>query len=358
MSKRLVTKLNGIVNNDSLLKLGELRIKIDKVQSPSKSNRSLTIVVNSSTNIRIIGEGYFTDENLSANKGKSLLLNPESLNYIYVSNNDVTVSVENKYNLTSIWCNAAQNPDGAGKEHNNIHINIDDLKYSTALTALNLSNTSVTGDIVAVKNLTRLYYLNLSNTSVTGDIAAVKNLTALTALNLSNTSVTGDIVAVKNLANLTNLFSRSNNTTGDISTISSLTKLSQCQLNRVTGDIAAINNTKITDIIISKSGGLTGDIAKLKSDFKYLGLDNDSTSKFTWSSRDSESFIFGNGGAPILSTSLDDMLINMAQCRNGLTSSSSTYVKGISYQGKRTSASDAAVETLQNYGYTISIIKA
>ena len=154
------------------------------------------------------------------------------------------------------------------------------------------------------------------------------------------------------------MFSRLNNTTGDISVISSLTKLSQCQLNSVTGDIAAINNTKITDIIISKSGGLTGDIAKLKSDFKYLGLDGDSTSRLTWSSRDSESFIFGNGGTPILTSSLDDMLINMAQCRNGLTSSSATYLKGISYQGKRTSASDAAVEKLQSYGYTISIIKA
>ena len=154
------------------------------------------------------------------------------------------------------------------------------------------------------------------------------------------------------------MFIRYNNTTGDISAIRSLTKLSQCQLSSATGDVAAINNTKITDIIISESGGLSGDIAKLKSDFKYLGLDGDSTSKFTWSSRDSESFIFGNGGNPILYTSLDDMLINMAQCRNGLTSSSQSFLKNISYKGKRTSASDAAVEKLQSYGYTISIIMA
>ena len=358
MNKCLVTKLNVIVNNDSLLKLGELRIKIDKVQSPSKSNRSLTIAVNSSTNIRIIGEGYFTDENLSANKGKSLILNPESLNYIYVSNNDVTVSVENKYNLTKIWCNAAQNPDASGTGHNNIHLNIDDLKFSTALNTLNLSNTSIEGDIAAVKNLTRLSYLNLSNTSIEGDIAVVKNSTALNTLNLSNTSIEGDIAVVKNLVNLTILFSRGNNTTGDISTISSLTKLNQCQLSSVTGDISAINNTKITDIIISNSGGLTGDIAKLKSDFKYLGLDGDSTSTFTWSSRDTNSTIFGNGGFLKLSTSVDDMLINMAQCRNGLTSSSALWEKVISYQGNRTSASDAAVEKLQSYGYNVRINKA
>ena len=103
---------------------------------------------------------------------------------------------------------------------------------------------------------------------------------------------------------------------------------------------------------------MSGDIAKLKSDFTYLGTDGDTTSEFTWSSRDSGSVIFGNGGRPIIISNLDDMLINMAQCRNGITSSSASWEKGISYQGNRTSASDAAVEKLQQYGYTISIAKA
>ena len=426
MNKCLITKLNGIVNNENLLKIGEFRIKIDKVQTPSTSNRSLAIGVNIPTNIRIIGSGYFTDENLSADKGKSLLLNPKSLNYIYVSNDDITISIENKYNLTRFNCNAVQNPWDVGMNHANIHINIEDFKYSTALTGLGLSSTSVSGDIAAVKNLTALTSLVLNSTSVSGDIAAVKNLTALTGLGLSSTSVSGDIAAVKNLTALTGLIlsstsvsgdiaavknltaltslalsstsvsgdiaavknltaltglalsstsvsgdiaavknltaltslnTRFSNVNGDISNINSLSKLKFCQLNSVAGDITVINNTMLNSIIISNSGDLTGDIAKLKSDFKYLGLDNDSTSRFTWSSRDSSSIIFGNGGTPTLTSNLDDMLTNMAQCRNGITSSSNSWEKVIEYQGNRTSASDAAVEKLQSYGYTVKINK-
>ena len=380
MNKCLITKLNGIVNNENLLKIGEFRIKIDKVQTPSTSNRSLAIGVNSPTNIRIIGSGYFTNVDLSADKGKSLLLNPESLNYIYVSNDDITISIENKYNLTIFICNAVQNPWEVGRDHANIHINIEDFKYSTALTGLGLSststsgdisnlknltaltslflnNTNVTGDIAAVKNLTALTSLYSSNTNITGDVAAVKNLTALVSLDLSNTNITGDIAAVKNLTNLTGLNLSSNSTSGDISAINSLTKMNRCTLNNATGDIVALNNTKIVSIIISNSGGLTGDIAKLNSNFKYLGLNYDSTSRFTWSSRDSSSIIFGNGGTPTLTSNLDDMLTNMAQCRNGITSSSNSWEKVIVYQGNRTSASDAAVEKLQSYGYTVKINK-
>ena len=401
MNKCLVTKLNGSVNNESLLKMGELRIKIDKVQSPSTSNRSLAIGVNSPTNIRIIGSGYFTDENFSANKGKSLLLNSESLNYIYVSNDDITISIENKYNLTKFNCKAVSNPWEVGNNHTNIHINIEDFKYSTALTGLGLSYTSVSGDIAAVKNLTALTGLVLSSTNITGDIAAVKNLTSLTSLVLSSTNITGDIAAVKNLTSLTSLVLSSTNITGDIaavknltsltslgvestsvsgdiaavknltaltglkltntfvsgdiSAIGSLSKLISCGLNSVMGDISVLNNTKLDNIIISNSGGLTGDIAKLNANFKYLGLNNDNTSRFNWSSRDSGSVIFGNGGNPILISNLDDMLINMAQCRNGITSSSASWEKNITYQGKRTSTSDSAVEKLQGYGYKINI---
>ena len=157
---------------------------------------------------------------------------------------------------------------------------------------------------------------------------------------------------------MTSLYLKNTQVTGDIAGISPLIKLKDANLNHVTGNISAINNTKLTSIIISNSGGLSGDIAKLKSDFIYLGTDGDTTSEFTWSSRDSGSVTFGNGGRPIIISNLDDMLINMAQCRNGITSSSASWVKGISYQGNRTSASDAAVEKLQQYGYTISIAKA
>ena len=52
------------------------------------------------------------------------------------------------------------------------------------------------------------------------------------------------------------------------------------------------------------------------------------------------------------------MLQNQAQCQIGFTSSDTVYYKTISIVGTRTSASDDAVQALQNKGYTISIIPA
>lgn len=346
MNKCLVTKLNATVDNDSLLHMGELRIPVEKLTSATSTTQKLIITFNEDTYIEIIGDGYFTDENLTANLGKKKQIPANVETTTYFSNGDFSISIKNKYALKGI-------------NMKNALVDIGEFKYSNSLTKLQFQNcTKVTGDLDALKNLTAINLLYLSSTKVTGDIAALKNMTALVDLYLSNTKVTGDLDALKNCVSLLNLGMRGSNTKGDIAVLKNLTSLLTCSLNSVLGDITALNSTKLTDIIISNSGGLTGDIAKLKSGFKYLGLDGDSTSTFTWSSRDTNSITFGNGGSPILSTSLDDMLINMAQCRNGLTSSSSSWEKNISYQGNRTSASDAAVEKLQSYGYTVSITKA
>ena len=50
------------------------------------------------------------------------------------------------------------------------------------------------------------------------------------------------------------------------------------------------------------------------------------------------------------------MLKNQAQCQVGFKSNESTRYKTITVFGKRTSASDDAVQSLQSKGYTISIV--
>ena len=308
MGNCLVTKLKGSTSNNELLRIGEMRMRIAKVENPTDANRGFGISVNKPVVLEIVGDGYFTDKTLTVNKGKTITLNAD-VNGVWVSNDNVEIAILDKYSITAL---SSFYPQTSAAYGSRLYLNLSDLKYSTALTSLNLAGTQVTGDI-----------------------ANLKGLTALTSLNLRNTQVTGDIAA-----------------------ISPLSKLKDAQLNHVTGDISAINNTKLTSIIISKSGGLSGDIAKLKSDFIYLGIDSDTTSKFTWSSRDTNNYIFGNSGSPVLLSNLDDMLINMSQCRSGITSTSPIYYKSIQYQGNRTSASDEAVATLQQKGYTISIAKA
>ena len=338
MGKCLITKLNGSVNNSELLKIGELRINFGKVQNPTKENRSLNIKVNKESKVELIGDGYFTDENLGANKGKSLLLSPNTNNYIYISNNDVAISISDKYALTGIFHQAVEYPWNASGDKSHIKYNLEDLKYSAALTNLSAKSANISGDISALTNLTALVTMDLSNTQISGDIANLKTLTALTSMSLSNAQVSGDIANLKTLTALTsmNLSNMQNPLTGNISNLKSL--------------------TKCTDIKLDYSK-LTGDLATLPASCRFVSFYKDKGSTFTWTTRSSSAKIIAIASTATL-TNIDKMLQDQAQCQVGFSSSDDVWLKTISVTGNRTSASDDAVATLQQKGYTISIAKA
>ena len=407
MGKCLITKLNGSVNNSELLKIGELRISFGKVQNPTKENRSLNIKVNKESKVELIGDGYFTDENLGANKGKSLLLSPNTNNYIYISNNDVAISISDKYALTGIFHQAVEYPWNASGDKSHIKYNLEDLKYSaaltnlsaksanisgdisaltnltalvtmdlsnaqvsgdianlktlTALTSMNLSNAQVSGDIANLKTLTALTSMDLSNAQVSGDIANLKTLTALTSMNLSNTQISGDIANLKTLTALTSMNLSSTNISGNISALANLTALTSMNLsnmqNPLTGNISNLKSlTKCTDIKLDYSK-LTGDLATLPASCRFVSFYKDKGSTFTWTTRSSSAKIIAIASTATL-TNIDKMLQDQAQCQVGFSSSNDVWLKTISVTGKRTSASDDAVATLQQKGYTISIAKA
>ncbi|RHH73337.1 hypothetical protein, partial [Segatella copri] len=83
MRKCLVTKLNGVVNNNTLLKLGEFRIKV--IDAPS-SKRNIWLKAKKELNLSIIGDGYFLDNTDTNNIGKTLTLSPENMNEVHFSN--------------------------------------------------------------------------------------------------------------------------------------------------------------------------------------------------------------------------------------------------------------------------------
>ena len=311
MSKCLVTKLNGSSNNSELLRLGEIRIGISKVDSPNHWTQGFNIIVNKLTVLEIIGDGYFTDVNLTANNGKKITLNPNVTQNVYVSNGDFEVAILDKYALVSIWDYDTYSEGNSNYSQKNKSISdIGFFKYSTALTNISLVNTQISGDIANLKNLTALTKLELSNTQISGDIANLKNLTALTSMSLSNQQIP---------------------LTGEISALSTLSKC------------------KSMSFPFSK---LTGDLAILPDACYAVSLYYDKGSAFTWSTRPSSAYIITLGQAS-LSSNVDKMLQDQAQCQVGLSAN-----KIISVTGTRTSASDAAVVILQQKGYTISIAKA
>ena len=331
--KCLVTKLNGTVNNDSLLKLGEVKFKFNKVANPTSDTRNFYITVNKPTTLKINGGGFFTDKNLIENKGDTLTIDANSSGLYFVSNNDVEISVIDKYNLTSL--RNYDNIATSGKEdYSNKFKDFDlsDIICCTALESVLVVNTSLKGDIKYLCNLPKMNYIMLNNTSVSGDIASFSKLVNLTNFSVSNTSVSGDIASFSKLVNLTNLNVSNTSVSGDIASFSKLVKLTSSLL---------IENTFIS-----------GDLGTLPDNIKWVRCSKDQN--FTWTTTNRTKILAMQN---VKCDKIDNLLKDLADKEADFTGEQGWY-KTISLIGTRTSASDAAVQALQSKGYTVSITPA
>lgn len=377
MNKCLVTKLNGIVDNNSLLKIDEMSIKISRVSSPNVKTQSFNFKFAKETKLEIIGNGYFTDASLSPNKGKTLVIPAGSKTDVYVSNGDFELRILNKYNLRTISFVAEgqiyQKDDVANKT-----MDIGSLAYSTLINEIRLGNTNVYGDIAALKNLSEVLIVELANTKVYGDIANIKECNLFLTLRISNTQVSGDISVLRNLTELNTFTIANTQVSGDIAAMSDLTKLTSYDVTNtsvwgnissiqnlskltsvnfmytgVTGSVSSLKNLALLKDCYLYAGSFSGDLALLPASCSYISFRYDKGSNLTWSSRSSSSVILSIDGTAKLDN-VDKMLQDQANCQIP----NSTVQKVISAVGTRTSASDAAVATLQQKGYTVSIIPA
>ena len=391
-NKCLVTNYGGVVNNDSLLHVGEFKIKQVKIDSPTSITQAILLNGNN-IDVEIKGDAYFTDSTLSDNLGKKQT-NVDGKT-LYVSNNDCEIAVTNKYNITSIYFRETKSQwvsfaslslnktllledlkyspnlsvlraayivgDLSNIKSNNITIldsasstitgDISVLKDKTSLSYLSLGN-SVTGDISVLKDKTSLSYLSLGN-SVTGDISVLKDKTSLFYLSLGN-SVTGDLASLANLSSLAQLYISYSKLTGDIASLSSCGKLSNAILpSGITGSVDSLRDNTVFNSIMFIGANITGDISVLAN--SLFTLTASKSCHFTWSHRDPSANIISLlpfTGSMVIDN-VDKMLQDQAQCvvPSGVT-------KTISVTGTRTSASDDAVATLQSKGYTVSITRA
>lgn len=332
MGKCLVTKLSGSVNTNKLLKLGEMRIEFNSVSAPSNKTQGITLQSAKPITLKIVGNGYFTDKTLTENKGNTLSILPNSLTYIYVSNGDFYISIPDKYSLAALALFAEES--GSDDSVKNKTVYLDQIEYSTLLTILRISSENVIGDIDSLKNLTSLTALNMSNLkNVNGDIDSLKGLSSLRILQIVGSNLTGDIASLKALTSLETLMTTS--LKGDVSALKPLTSLKTLWL---------------------KNGSFYGDCAVLSPVLSLVSFqtNTENHSTLTWSARPSTSCIVSIEGQPKMDN-IDKMLQDQAKCK---TPSTASVRKIIEVIGTRTSISDAAVQTLQSKGYTVSITPA
>ena len=329
MGKCLITKLNGSVSNDKLLKLGEMRFyfkKEDKYSNVLNHGISLTFAEN--TTISVVG-GNFVDKTDNSNLGTTLSFEADVNKNIFVSNENCYISV-NKYLLLNISA-----VDGEDKTV--CYFSIDDLKYSSKINNIYSLSSQVTGDIANLKNLTALTKINLYGSQVTGDIANLKDLTALTKINLYGTQVTGYIANLKDLTALANIDLSGSQVTGDIAAFTNMSELKELRLNVPTSLVL-------------------GELSSLPT--KLLFYSANRANKFTWNNTRSISYSIVALENVVLGESVDKALNDLASCTNKNTDSNPSWYKVINIIGTRTSASDAAVQTLKSKGYTVSITPA
>ena len=377
MGKCFVTRLSGSTSNNELLRLGEMRIKLKKITSPSEKTQVFSLTAKKDTNLEIIGDGYFTDSNLSENKGKTMTIPADSTQSVFVSNNNLEIAILDKYSISSIGVNK-------NTVEPNMSVCIDDFKYSKSLTYMSLISAEVSGNIDSLINCKGLTLVDLPKSSVYGNIASLKDINTLTSVVLASTQISGDISNLKNLTSLQVLHLYNTNVSGDISNLKNLTSLQVLLLDNtnVYGDIGSLSGCKSLNIIKAynsatpftgeinafqnipnlkevslKYSRLSGDLATLPASCKFVSFQKDSGSSFTWGTRAPSSKIVAIEGNASL-TNIDEMLQDQAQCQIGFTSSDAVAYKTISVAGNRTSESDDAVATLQQKGYTISIAKA
>ena len=364
MGKCLVTKLNGAVTNDKLLHLGETVVSVlndeenalfaqlilageyscdhAHMLGEERVEANVKMSINKWTDLKSIEKGTYNIHLYDKYKASGVLIKKDVLD---------TKQLDFLLNCTQFHANFIKDA----------HFDISVLIKSEKLQLINLSG-NITGDIASLKSNTGLTSLSLSG-NITGDIASLKSNTGLTSLSLRG-NITGDIASLKSNTGLT-ILSLSGNITGDIASLKSNTGLTSLSLSgnhsvtikaeSLPSSLSSINNKSFYNEDF-------GDISVVCPNLTYLylgknvnGMNNKPNVK--WTNRPSSYKTIGIFDSPNVD-SIDKMLQDQANCQSEITPSTPEYLKLISATGTRTSASDAAVQTLQSKGYTVSITPA
>jgi len=305
MAQCLITKLKGIVNDDSLPKLGELIIEVNNVSSKNLELTYTGVNIRTCGNITISNTAYDTAKSVSGT-GKIFLSNEGKENQVY----EIKTWGEEGFSFPNL-----------------------NSSFLKACSILYISNKGYDTPLARSKNR-----INISNTNVIGEYADFKDSEIIS---LSNSTWNGG--EVFDLDKLPN---------------NSKTTLIELSKMNVKGDISRLNATnypKVTSLKFwgnKNAEGLHGDISKLTPNGSLVYLTR-SSAGYSWSDRPSNYKVLAMSNAN-LNGDIDKMLINQASLEVG----SSYEYKNIGVIGTRTSASDAAVATLQDKGFTIIVTPA
>lgn len=302
MVQCLITKLNGVVNNNSIPKLGELIIEVNDANNAE---------------LEIFGATY---------------------------DNDVAVRTSGNVTVTNS-SSTKKLISGTGK-----------VFLSTTGTSKPSGFTTWRNKNLAFPNLNSTFLSSCTSINIDAGGYNLDLRPKILNLQVNNAHLIGELGS-RTLISCSNCILNDNGTL-DLNTlsVSQLTSFSWTR-GKITGDISRLDSVHAPLLVKQSNMALWGNTSTLKGDVSKLlkngGQALFSKEKFTWSSRPSDYKILAFNDC-ILSSDVDQMLIDQAKLDAGDT----YYQKIISVQGTRTSASDSAIQTLQSKGFTVSVTPA
>lgn len=391
-----MTKLRGTVNDSSLLKLGEVYINITEDVGVSNPMMELRFVKDTTISIVEGDNDFYTDANYSNKLGKTATFTANETKTLYLKNGvPCKISIPDKYSINGArfvgysWLfNVNDLATYADDTINVIAVNstqvygsIDPfIKHSLGLQTMGI-NWQLSGNIsdIPVPNQLNNLYVTGADSEMTTVLSTVKscarlckadyiyNMSLITTVDSESDNDISVLAPFIKINALRIYKTEKVECSGDISAFANMTNLSilTIQSSKLTGNIQSLANTKIEGSMseLCKGNKVSGDLSYIPSGIYFISFQKNTGSPLTWTTgkRGSTSAkALALEDARFADGELDKFLIDNAKCDlTGISIRPESYAKIIKVSsGNRTSASDSAVTTLQEAGFTLSIPSA
>lgn len=152
MNKCLVTKLSGVVNDNTLIRLSTLTGNLSAKESTKTNNLYIGATADGSVNVKVKENGVaIQDSNVSANTTITLLCDKVNTNY--------SIEASPKYNISSIVATSI------------LTARIEELCHCVNLKRIEILYSNSTGNIEDLSSLLKLAVLNIKGCNeLTGEI--------------------------------------------------------------------------------------------------------------------------------------------------------------------------------------------
>lgn len=243
MENCLKTRLKEVVNNDSLVIEGHLKIKVSQKSSVTANMSLLSLsAVNTGCDIKVTGNGYFADTFAGLSDPGSRYTSKHidgngNLNTLYFANGDYYIDISDKENIVSVVNSSAAesqtifsisidqfycpNLRKIEAPLSDIHGSISGLSLSSDVSEIIIEGINIVGDISVLGNANSITSFYISKANVTGNISTLIGKNSLSLLVLSDTKVSGNVSSLNGLNALTNVQLENTIVSGDVKSIKS-----------------------------------------------------------------------------------------------------------------------------------------